>query len=89
MQDFWRLTSVLIALAGFAVTGGWLFMRGESIPLTIVKAVLAFAALYMVQGYLGGILMSATGATPVTHSKPAAKPKAEPKAEPKPAEEKK
>jgi hypothetical protein len=83
MQDFWRLTNLLIALVGFVITGGVLLSKGESIPMVIVKSVLAFAVLYVVQNYLGEILSSVVGGAP----RPIVTP--EPKGRPKPAEEKK
>lgn len=86
MQDFWRLTSVLIGLTGFSITGYLLLTKGENLLNTVVKAVLVFAVIYIVQNFLGEMLFSVTGAAPRTVVKTKAKPepKAEPKREPKP-----
>ena len=83
MQDFWRLTSLLIALIGFIITGGWLLTKGELLPMVIVKSVLAFAVLYVAQNYIGAILSSVIGGP----SFPTAS--AQTKVETPPAEEKK
>lgn len=61
MQGFCRLTSVIIALTGFAITGGLLLSMGESLPFIIIKAVAVFAVLFVVQNFLGGMLISVTG----------------------------
>ncbi|MDO8683925.1 MAG: hypothetical protein Q7N50_10645, partial [Armatimonadota bacterium] len=69
MQDFWRLMSILVCLSGFAVTGGLLLYRGESLTLAIIKAIGAFVGLYVVFKTLGDILMSATGFEPRSSKK--------------------
>jgi hypothetical protein len=76
MQDFWRLTSVLIGLTGFSITGYLLLTKGENLLNTVVKAVLVFAVM----------LFSVTGAAPRTVVKTEPKPEAKPEAkhEPKP-----
>ncbi|MCX6375186.1 MAG: hypothetical protein NTU88_03965 [Armatimonadetes bacterium] len=90
MQDFWRLTSVLIGLTGFTITGYLLLSKGENLLNTVVKAVLVFAVIYIVQNFLGEMLFSVTGAAPrvvvKTKAKPEPKPEAKPEAkrEPKP-----
>lgn len=87
MQDFWRLTSVLIGLTGFSITGYLLLTKGENLLNTVVKAVLVFAVIYVVQNFLGEMLFSVTGAAPRTVVKSEPKkpePKPEAKNEPKP-----
>ena len=86
MQDFWRLTSVLIGLTGFSITGYLLLTKGENLLNTVVKAVLVFAVMYIVQNFLGEMLFSVTGAAPRTVVKTEAKSQAKPEAkhEPKP-----
>ena len=84
MQDFWRLTTLLIAFAGFAITGGVLLSKGESLPMVIVKSVAAFAVLYIVQNYLGEALASVVGASP----RPTATHEPTVKAKPAPEEKK-
>jgi len=86
MQDFWRLTSVLIGLTGFSITGYLLLTKGENLLNTVVKAVLVFAVIYVVQNFLGEMLFSVTGAAPRTVVKTEAKSQAKPEAkhEPKP-----
>jgi hypothetical protein len=86
MQDFWRLTSVLIGLTGFSITGYLLLTKGENLLNTVVKAVLVFAVIYVIQNFLGEMLFSVTGAAPRTVVKTEPKPEAKPEAkhEPKP-----
>ena len=58
MQGFWKLVSVLIALAGFTATGVVLLMKGDGLADVVIKAISVFAVLYVVQQFLGGILIS-------------------------------
>ena len=64
MQGFWRLISILICLSGFLIAGGVSLVRGESFFIAVVKAVLAFTALHVVENVLGGILVAVTGSSP-------------------------
>ena len=56
MQSFWQLVSLMTSLAGFLVVGGVLLMNGESLLSTVIKAVLAFAGLWIAQSVLRGLL---------------------------------
>jgi len=85
MQDFWRLTSVLIGLTGFSITGYLLLTKGENLLNTVVKAVLVFAVIYVIQNFLGEMLFSVTGAAPRTVVKTKAKPEAKHEPKPEPA----
>lgn len=59
MRDFWRLISLFLGLGAFLITGIILLMEGESFHVAIVKAVLAFVSLFVVQNMLGEILVAA------------------------------
>lgn len=60
MHDFWKLISLFIGLGAFLITGVILLVQGESLQVAIVKAVVAFIALSVVQNMLGGILVAVT-----------------------------
>lgn len=61
MQGFWKLTSIIISLTGFLITGGYLLYIGEELPGVIIRSVSVFAILFIVQNVLGGILSAVTG----------------------------
>ena len=58
MYGFWRLISFFICLSGFLIAGGILLFRGESFLMAVVRAIAAFAVLYIVQNMLGAILLA-------------------------------
>jgi hypothetical protein len=64
MQGFWKLISVLIALAGFTTTGIVLLMQGDGLVDVVLKSIAVFAVLYFVQKYLGGILIPVLSSNP-------------------------
>jgi membrane protein implicated in regulation of membrane protease activity len=70
MQEFWQLVSLLVCLAGFLITGGFLLLRGDSLLVAVIRAVISFAVLYVVQKVLGAILTGVTGSGSPTQVKP-------------------
>lgn len=63
MQGFWKLISVLIALTGFTTTGIVLLMKGDGLLDVVLKSVGVFVVLYLVQKYLGDILISVSNSS--------------------------
>ncbi len=55
MEGLYRFLSLIVSLAGFTVVAGTLLMRGESLFTVATRGVLAFVALWVVQGAIGGI----------------------------------
>lgn len=58
MQGFWKLTTVLIGLTGFTITGVVLLIKGDDLVDVVLKALAVFVVVYVVQNFLGGILFS-------------------------------
>lgn len=75
MQGFWKLTSILISLMGFIITGVIMFLKGADLADMVFKAIMVFAALYAVQTFLGGILVSVANSRP-TSAQPDENPRA-------------
>jgi hypothetical protein len=60
MHDFWKLISLFLGLGAFMLTGVILLIQGESLQVAVIKAIVAFVALFVVQNLLGGILVAVT-----------------------------
>jgi len=56
MKEFWRLVSLMVSLAGFLIVAGVLLLQGESLLSVVVKAVAAFAVLWVAQALLRALL---------------------------------
>ncbi len=68
MQGFWKLTTVVIALTGFLITGGLLLSKGEAVAEIIWKSIAVFAVLQIVGNFLGGILLSVVNSSQPTNN---------------------
>jgi len=61
MREFCQLIRILISLAGFLIVAGTLLMRGECLLMAAIRALLVFAALWVVQGFLSGLIDQSAG----------------------------
>lgn len=55
MEDFFKLLSLIVSVAGFVIVTGLLLWKGESLLLAVFKGILAFIILRMMQGVISSI----------------------------------
>ncbi len=61
MREFWRLINVFICLAGFLVSGGLLFINGESLLWIALKSVGVGLGLCVINSLMGTLLVAVAG----------------------------
>ena len=55
MDDFFKLLSLMISVAGFVIVTGLLLWKGESLLIAVFKGIVAFLVLKVVQGAFSAI----------------------------------
>lgn len=55
MDDFFKILSLIISVAGFVIVTGLLLWKGESLLIAVIKGIVAFLLLKMMQGVIGSI----------------------------------
>lgn len=55
MDDFFKLLSLMISVAGFVIVTGLLLWNGESLLIAVLKGIVAFVVLKAIQGAFSAI----------------------------------
>lgn len=52
MDGFFKLLSLMVAVAGFVIVTGLLLWKGEALHIAVLKGIIVFVVLKFVQGML-------------------------------------
>jgi uncharacterized membrane protein YedE/YeeE len=55
MDDFFKLLSLMISVAGFVIVTGFLLWKGEDLLVAVLKGIVAFFVLKVAQGMFSSI----------------------------------
>lgn len=66
MTEFYKLIRLLVSMTGFLVVAAIVLARGDALFTAASRAVLTFAVIYYVLGFLQGLLAAVAGSHATT-----------------------